>query len=285
MQAQGYTDGVAVLAIAEREGAGALFGKGVPPELKMIAAQTVVEAMGQDAGLFFEQADSDDRVSLMVGQMLAGGGSETVGLEAMRGQVMLDMGQVKKPAVPPLASVSPDVAAALSVLPGVPDTIMDTATAIYVARNQDLDAKSDAGKKEMTLAVQSALGQTKDRISRKTLGGVQTVNGVPTLLAPDLNGEDFSRALVRSMYEPGMFDRRQAGAAAWNAAGALSAPTLGGAPIPDQHKSAVFARPFDNSGMYQLFVKVRGKEIALQVEGSPLLPFLFDPHELIKATQ
>ena len=301
MQAQGYTDGVAVLSVAEREGAGALFGKGVPPEVKMIAAQTVVEAMGQDAGLFFEQADSDDRVSLMVGQMLAGGGSETVGLEAMRGQEMLDAGMVKKPTVPPLAAVSADVAAALSVLPGVPPTIMDTATAIYVARNQDLDAKSDAGKRAMTLAVQAALGQTTDPISRKTMGGVQTIGGVPTLLPPDMSGDDLSTALrgavTRDMGALETTIRGIAGGsdafdnppeqakAIWQAAGALSAPFRGNQPVGYRHKDQMFVRPVGNTGFYQLFVRSGNQDVPLHVEGSEAVPLLFKPADLIKATQ
>jgi hypothetical protein len=267
----------------------------------MIAAQTVVEAMGQDAGLFFEQADSDDRVSLMVGQMLASGGSATVGLEAMRGQEMLDMGQVKKPAVPPLASVSADVAAALSVLPGVPDTIMDTATAIYVARNQDLDPKSDAGKKAMTLAVQAALGQTTDPISRKTMGGVQTIGGVPTLLPPDMSGDDLSRALrgavTRDMGALETTIRGIAGGsdafdnppeqanALWQAAGALSAPFRGNQPVGYRHKDQMFVRPVGNTGFYQLFVRSGNQDVPLHVEGSEAVPLLFKPADLIKATQ
>jgi hypothetical protein len=251
----------------------------------MVAAVAVVEALGEDAGLFFEQAKSDDRVSLVVGQMLASGGDATVGLEAMRGQEMLDAGVAKRPKVPPVQAVSTDIATALNGLM-MPSSVSDVAAAILVARgHSETDLTKTEGKKQMEAAVQAALGQTSDPVSKKTFGGVQTVAGRPTLLSPDLNGEDFSRAITRSMYEPGLFDGAQGGAAAWGAAGALSVPTLGGAPIPDVHKGAVFARPFDNSGMYQLFVEVGGREVALQVEGAPLLPFLFNPRELIKATQ
>jgi hypothetical protein len=182
-------------------------------------------------------------------------------------------------------AVSSDIATALSGLM-MPSSVSDVAAAILVARgHSEADLTTTEGKKVMGEAVQAALGQTYDSVSRRTLGGVQTVAGRPTLLSPDLNGEDFTRAITRSMYEPGMFDRAQGGAAAWGAAGALSVPTLGGAPIPEVHKGAVFARPFDNSGMYQLFVEVGGEEVALQVEGAPLIPFLFNPRELIKATQ
>jgi len=285
LNANGYTQGVPLFTKAEREQAGALFGKGVPAEAKMVAAVAVVEALGEDAGLFFEQAKSDDRVSLVVGQMLASGGDATVGLEAMRGQEMLDAGVAKRPKVPPVQAVSTDIATALSGLM-MPSSVSDVAAAILVARgHSETDLTTTEGKKQMEDAVQAALGQTYDSVSKKTYGGEQTVAGRPTLLSPDLNGEDFTRAITRSMYEPGLFDRAQGGAAAWGAAGALSVPTLGGAPIPDQHKSAVFARPFDNSGMYQLFVEVGGREVALQVEGAPLIPFLFNPRELIKATQ
>jgi hypothetical protein len=285
LQAGGYTLGVPLFSKAEREQAGAIFGKGVPAEAKMVAAVAVVEALGEDAGLFFEQAKSDDRVSLVVGQMLASGGDATVGLEAMRGQEMLDAGVAKRPKVPPVQAVSTDIATALSGLM-MPSSVSDVAAAILVARgHSETDLTKTEGKKQMEAAVQAALGQTSDPVSKKTFGGVQTVAGRPTLLSPDLNGEDFSRAITRSMYEPGLFDGAQGGAAAWGAAGALSVPTLGGAPIPDVHKGAVFARPFDNSGMYQLFVEVGGREVALQVEGAPLLPFLFNPRELIKATQ
>jgi hypothetical protein len=305
LQAGGYTLGVPLFSKAEREQAGALFGKGVPAEAKMVAAVAVVEALGEDAGLFFEQAKSDDRVSLVVGQMLASGGDATVGLEAMRGQEMLDAGVAKRPKVPPVQAVSTDIATALSGLM-VPDTVTDVAAAILVARGHaETDLKTVDGKKALEAAMQSALGQTSDPVSKKTYGGVQMVVREQTLLPPDISGQDLSIAIERAMTTPptdflasavraidgavgipNPEPRQISPQDAWTQAGGLGAPLVGGAPIPDIAMGDVVIRPVGNSGMYQLFVKrADGGMTPAHVQMAPNIPYLFSPAELIRATQ
>jgi hypothetical protein len=305
LQAGGYTQGVPLFSKAEREQAGALFGKGVPAEAKMVAAVAVVEALGEDAGLFFEQAKSDDRVSLVVGQMLASGGDATVGLEAMRGQEMLDAGVAKRPKVPPVQAVSTDIATALSGLM-MPSSVSDVAAAILVARgHSETDLTTSEGKKAMNEAVQAALGQTSDPVSKKTFGGVQMVVREQTLLPPDISGQDLSIAIEKAMTTPPTdflagavraIDRavgipnpepRQINPQdAWTQAGGLGAPLVGGAPIPDIAMGDVVIRPVGNSGMYQLFVKrADGGMTPAHVQMAPNIPYLFSPADLIRATQ
>lgn len=294
-QAAGYTDDVALFSEAERETVGAIFSKETPPELKVLAARGVVEAMGDDAALFFRQAKSNDPVALMVGQLMARGGSEVVGLEAMRGQAMLDEGLViLPPKATGIAAVSADVASALTAVPGAiaaEADIMATAKAIYAARSRGVDPNSEDAQKLMGDAVNAALGGSLDR-NGNPVGGVQTIGGNPALLPPGMSGEKLNGALEKAFKADMTFGQRMGfpggsldvKADVWTAAGALSAPMLEGRPLQQQDLGYVNLVPVGGN-MYRLQLNINGMIVEPHPEGADMLPFIFDASELIKAAK
>ena len=298
LQAQGFTPYVALFDAEERVQSGAVFGKDIPPEVKLAAAEAVVAALGDDAAMFFQQTKTDDKVSLYVGQMIAGGGDRAVGLEAMRGQQLMDMGQASKPKLPSVAAVSTDVATALTGLP-VPPELTDTARAIYVARNPDLDPTSADGKTKMEEALQAALGQTVDPLSQQKVGGVQTVLGAPTLLPPDVSGERMEAVLtyaVTGKMPPPTWARnmpfgfmlaetpKMPPDQVWRAAGALGVPSKGGKPISEDMMKHVVVVPV-TPDLFQMFLEVQGQRVPVYPGGMDQKPFLFNPAALVKAAR
>jgi hypothetical protein len=295
LQAQGYTPDVALLSDAEREQMGAIFSKETPPELKAAAAGAVVQALGDDAALFFRQAKSNDPVTLMVGQMLARGGDQVVALEAMRGQAMLDQGLViLPPKATGVAAVSADIATALSQLPNAvaaEGDIMATAKAIYAARSRGVDPNSPDAARLMGDAVNAALGGSTDRNDRP-IGGVQTIGGYPALLPPGMSGETLNAAMQKAFTADMTFGQRMGFPGGsmdikpdlWKAAGALSVPILEGRPLQQSDLQYVQIVPLGGN-MYRLQLNVGGQIVEPHPEGADMLPFLFDVSELIKAAK
>ena len=86
------------------------------------------------------------------------------------------------------------------------------------------------------------------------------------------------------MKKPGYFDTWE-GDAKWRTAGALSAPYKGGKPVDERDARLLTAVPFGNSGQYQLVAVIGDQMVPVYPKDAPLLPFLFSPSELIKATK
>ncbi|PZQ99210.1 MAG: hypothetical protein DI533_00435 [Cereibacter sphaeroides] len=285
--AGGYTASLELLSNDEAETFGALFGKETPPELKALASQTVVQALGENAARFFQEIKSNDPVTLMSGQLLARGGDPAVGMEAMRGQAMLDEGLVQKPSqATSIAAISPDTASALGQIPGAVGSeadVMAMATALYAANARGVDPTSDQAKTLMTEAVNKALGGSTNRKGEPT-GGVQEVGGFPALLPPGMSGTALNEAVEGAMRFWTPLGPIAADGSAWAKAGALGAPMLEGRPLSATDFDLVQIVPVGGD-MYRLQLSVNGQVLEPHPEGADNLPFIFDAKRLIEASQ
>jgi hypothetical protein len=193
--AAGYVQEPIYLSDEEAELLGQAMSKETPPELRAIMAEAIVKGFGPGADRVFGEIKSDDPTTKYAGKLMARGGSRAVAFEAMRGQVMMDEGLVQAPSsASSLSAISTDIASALSTVPlEMQGELRKFAVSIYAARARGVTEELDQ-KAIMEGAVQSALGQSKNRRGKVT-GGVQTIGDHPVLLPPGVSGEDAQSAL------------------------------------------------------------------------------------------
>lgn len=191
----GYTDMPIYLSDQEAEMLGQAMSKETPPELRAVMAAAIVEGFGAGADRVFGEIKSDDPTTKYAGKLMARGGDKAVAFEAMRGQTMLDEGLVQAPPMSSsLSAISPDISAALSIVPiTAQGELRKFAVSIYAARARGVTDAEDQ-KAIMEGAVQSALGQTTNKRG-KVIGGVQPIGDNPVLLPPGISGEDAQHAL------------------------------------------------------------------------------------------
>lgn len=299
LKEKGYVDFVTYLTDEEAKEIGAMFGKDVPPDVRAAMAGAVVAGLGDASGQFFKDIKSDDPVLKMSGMLLARGGDQVTAGIAMRGQALIDEGLVQVPSVASsVKAVAPDVAAALSAVPGAAEAdVMKFATAIYAAEARGLDPNSPTAKAKMKEAVQQALGQTTSKRG-DVLGGVQRVAGSDVLLPPGVSGAALDEAIsggFAPVKEMGAWDNfgaiwggvdRRPVADIWGAAGIGqskgSIPMMGGEPVPASLFSDGRVRlvPTAN-GAYRMQVQVGGGvRDVLNANGTV---FQFDAQALIDA--
>jgi len=197
----GYIKSPSYLSKEEAESIALAMGKGTPTEIRAAMAAAIVAGFGPDAVRVFEEIDGDD-LAMIAGKRSALGGDAKTAEEMFRGQQMLDEGLVEMPKKSDrIEHFSAGVSAALS---GVPNElaarkeIMIGATAIYAARAQGIDPKSDAAKILMEESIQSVLGQTKSK-NGDILGGSQEVMGHSVLLPMGVSGKDADLAVSMAM--------------------------------------------------------------------------------------
>jgi hypothetical protein len=278
----------------EAKAIGAVFGKGVPPEIKAAAAGAIVGAMGDDAAGFFAQISTTDPVIPHVGALLARGGSTTIATEAMTGQALLDEKAVQAPTASAVSEGMKGVKDALEATPGAMGSIKaltDTARAIYAARIS-AGADEQTQKSVMADAWQAALGQST-KLGR-TVGGVQNVGGRPVLLPPTMSGADLTQAMDKAFGLEtasgiaGLFGTKDwvsNDPAMWMAA-AGGVPALGGQPInPSAWRNGEMTLTPVGGSKYRLSVTRNGVVIDIGVQGqADDVPFIFDAELLLKAS-
>ena len=203
--AEGYTDTPGYFTTEEQQTLGAALSKTSPPEVRLAVAAGIVAGMGDDAARAMRELSSADPVTRFAGMLMARGGDPNVAVEALRGQALMDAGQVQLPRnASRMQDFDPVAADALMALPGADAAMRETmefAKAIYAARSQGVTQTSDEEKTMMQEAVQTALGQTEDRRGRK-VGGVQEIGGQPLLLPVGVAGEDVTAALQAATGAP-----------------------------------------------------------------------------------
>lgn len=191
----GYVDAPVYLSDTEAEALGVAMSKETPPELRAVFAAAIVEGFGEGADRVFDEIKTDDPTTRYAGKLMSRGGDKTVAFEAMRGQAMLDEGLVQAPTSSnSLEAISPDIAEAMAIAPlTVQGDLRKFAISIYAARARGV---TDAAEQKTIMegAVQSALGQSKNRRGQ-LLGGVQTIGSNPVLMTPGVSGEEADRAL------------------------------------------------------------------------------------------
>jgi len=295
---QGYVEKPIYVSKAEAVTIGAMFGKDVPPEIKAAAAGAVVGAMGPAAEGFFGQISTTDPTIQHAGMLMARGGDPAVATEIMTGQSLLDQKVVQAPTATAVAkSRAGEIDTVLRSLPGVPIAqIEKAAKAIYAAR-VPTGADDEEQAKVMTEAWQAALG--KSTVLGRTLGGIQTIGGHPTLLPPDVAGEDADKALSAAfglrdvtasegfgMIWPGASDPRAPDGGMWiEAAGAI--PVLGGTVLDPQlfANGEIVITPVGGT-RYTLSVNRNGVVQDVRAVGAEDgLAFTFDLEKLIEASR
>jgi hypothetical protein len=248
-----YTNEVALLSKEEAAQVKQLLGPEMDAGTRLAYTAEIVKAMGADSPLFFKQAGVDP--VLAMGAMLqANGGDEALAIQALRGQEMLAAGLVMTPTkATTLAQISPEIQKATSHIP-VDDqkAVMDFAKAIYASQAQGIDHTSDAAKDLLQNSIQKALGQQTD-VRGVLTGGVQKIGGqysvlrghsgkgIETLLPVGVGAREATETLKTALlgYDDSQFQMlwgREAEITArraeiWAAAGASSAPMIGGKPL------------------------------------------------------
>lgn len=241
--ADGHAGYLSPLSKDEAKALGAAMGKDVPPELKAALAGAIVAGFGDDAAKVFDQIKTDDPVTKYGGMLLARGGSQEAVVAAFQGQALIDEGLVQVPNKASIASISPGLAKALSVLPNaqrIEGDLVRFATAIYANDARGLDQSDKAATdKAMASAVNKALGQSTDPRGRLT-GGVQKVAGNDVLLPVGVAGEVVEERLKSSFVHGGQYrfwrdDLYVVDPNVWGPAGvgasAGSVPMIGGQPM------------------------------------------------------
>ena len=198
LKTNGYSKYTAFLTDAEAETLGATLGKDTPTEIKAAILGTLVAGFEGDAGRVLSEAKINDPVMVFSGQLMASGGDKSVVEGALRGQQMLDEGLIQRPSKAiSVAAISPDIAAALSVIPEAQASeagLIKFALAIYANDARGVDPNSDDATKRMDTAINKALGQSTNRRGQVT-GGVQKMRGNDVLLPVGVAGEDVNGAL------------------------------------------------------------------------------------------
>lgn len=285
---KGFVDFTAFFTDEEAATYGALFGKDTPPEIKALLAGAVVAGAGKSATSVFKELKSDDPVTLMSGMLMARSGDTVTPTMAMKGQAMLDQGLVQPPTkATTMAAISPDLAMVFASLP--PNAASDTmkmATAIYASQvpANGLDDKHE--KTLMESSVQMALGQTTNKAQEKT-GGVQTIGAAPVLLPPGVSGVKLNGALDKALGKNADFFSLQTDTIGnpdiWTAAGAVSAPMLGGAVLDKNSRDRATLTPLGGS-MYAMHLKNPDGSLTDVRDANGGL-FIFDVSKLIGAAK
>jgi len=204
--AQGFTTTPAYLSDAEAETLGALMGKASPPDVRASLAAAIVAGAGSNAAGILQEAKIDDPVTKLGGMLAARGGNAAVLMQAYQGQAMIDEGLVQAPtAATRVAGVSSDIATALDAarVPMVAQgDLLKFAVAIYASQARSIDPTDDEAVKELLAqSINTALGQSTNRRG-DTVGGVQDINGAPTLLPLDMSGKDVTASLTAAFTAP-----------------------------------------------------------------------------------
>lgn len=287
--ASGYTDTLAFLSKDEAEQIATAMGNGTDPAIRAAVSGAIVSGFGQDAIKVFDEIGGD-RVTMFAGKMQAIGGRPDVAAAMLQGQMMLAENLVQIPAKSDrLAAFDGEVASAFQGVSGGVEAqaeVMEAAKALYASQAQGIQPDSDAASELMAQSIQTALGQTKNKRG-DLIGGVQTVSGHPTLLPPDLNGDDVDvkmrAALGELVYKPGFFGGHMtAPADAWTKAGANSVPLFNGIPLPSSFSSEDKVRAVPVGGnIYRLEIVTGATRVNAEDANGNV--FFFDMKKLVEA--
>lgn len=176
-------------------------GLSMEMETQAQVAAILQQGFGNDAGRVLAELDAPRHLRHAVAVAAAGGSAHMV-QKVLVGQRNIDEGLIQiPPAATSAGAVSDAIYEATSVVgeataARVNGPALETAKAIYGSMARGVDPQSNEATKLMEQAMQEALGQQTDRRGMVT-GGVQEVNGFPTLLPPAIAPDDV-QALIDS---------------------------------------------------------------------------------------
>lgn len=291
---KGYIASPVFLSKAESEAISALVNQG-PPEAKIAMVAAMVQGFGPDAASVMDQMKVDP-VTKFGGKMVARGGSQSLALEALSGQMRADQNLVTVPASGTWREVfDTSVGDAFAGLPGeimATSGVMDFARALYAANAMGVTDPNDQ-QEIMQQSIQRALGQ-ETNARGKLEGGVQQVFGQNTLLPLGVNADALSSAMLT---KPQSFIERMTSGMSMNRTGfrinsdALAAaspqgmaPVWGGADLPADPFARGDARLVAvDRGLYRIEITT-GSTVtdASTPEGQV---FYFDPKKLLGMTE
>lgn len=283
---QGYTTAPVFFSKAERDAMSTVFGAGADPAVKAAAVTAVTAAFGVSAGAALGELKADD-VSRHVGGLMGAGVSTAVGQKAIYGQQLIDEGVIiLPPKAVSVASVSPEIAAALPPGASLQGRVLKTAQALYASSARGIDATSDEAAELMASAVQEALG-LEQRSAQRTTGGVQEVNGMMTLLPPGVTPEAVETGMESALGKAGVGrggQDRPADPARW---GGNGVPSWAGRPLSKSDLANSRLVPITTQsgeivdGFYRMEILAPGGAIT-DVENESGNAFIFNMRTLAK---
>ncbi len=286
---------------AETQMVGSLLAADLDPELRAAGVEAVVRGFGPDAAIAMEQLGQNDPVLRMAGQLMSRGGDTATAVEALRGQQLLRENLVQLPSKGTrIANTTADMSLAFR---GIPEAekkqaeISTFAQALYAARGQGIDPKSDEAADLWEQSVQRALGQrSKNGVVK---GGIQDIFNNPVLLPPSVAASEVSKAISRAM-GPGVRgalaetaaaisgalsgeDRATGDLAIWEAVGGV--PHVLGAPVQAQYFRAGQMRlaPVPGGNGMQYRMEFTSGDTVIPATDSESRLYVFDIGELVQA--
>ncbi|WP_226783194.1 hypothetical protein [Oceaniglobus trochenteri] len=200
LQENGYIDDLAVLDAEQRAALKQQTGPEADPHARTVLAAALHGGLTEAPELF--ETVSDDPVFRHVGRMLSSGLNPVTAEELFKGQQALAQGNVSLPparsrqdaAFSEIGDIYADVRGGQALQA---ETIA-AADALYAARMGRIDPGADIDEDVYRQALHEANGGLGPYDSpRKAKGGVQTINGQPTLLPPDMTAAEVQDAYDR----------------------------------------------------------------------------------------
>lgn len=199
----GWVDDAPLFTKAERERFTELAGQDMPPPERAKLAEAFALAFGDDAPRRIAEV-SDDPLFDYVGGLLSNGGNPKLARDVFAGQRAIASKDVPLPEVPQRRQTwfvefqglfDDDFEA------GARDSVIAAADALYASRARGNPDRSDGriSETEYLQAVHEVLGGTGKYgggglFGEAARGGVQEINGLPTLVPPGVAGRDIERA-------------------------------------------------------------------------------------------
>ncbi|MBQ0749694.1 MAG: hypothetical protein KBT70_05780 [Roseovarius sp.] len=195
---QGFAPELRILSDDERERLRAQAGLESDPASRAALAQTLATSLPRES---FDRLSNviDDPVFSHVGGLMASGGSRGVAEEVLRGQQVIDQGNVILPPVrdrtePAFAAVS-DFFADVPGGEALQATITKSADALYAARIRRSDPAGDIDEDVYRQALHEVMGGQGVFNARDAKGGMQEVRGALTPLPQNVGARDVERVI------------------------------------------------------------------------------------------
>lgn len=199
LQEAGYTRQAIPLTLDEQEALKSAISVEADPAARARLARDLTETIGRGApGVL--TALVDDPVFLHAGGFLAAGGNDGLAREMLRGQQVMDQGNVvMPPAKDRIAPVFDQIGDMFADVPGgeiIQGQIVAAADALYAARSRRLDPAGAVDEDLYNQALHEVLGGTGRYGRGDATGGVAEIGGRLTALPTGVSVDDFEAAVM-----------------------------------------------------------------------------------------
>ncbi len=205
LEVAGYVPRSVYFTKAERQSLAELAAIDAAPADRAALAGTLVSVFGPQAGAVFRELEVDPVFAHMGGMMVAGGDPRVI-QEAFAGQQALAEKTVELPTTARRRETSFDTLNTIfaprqtqdgRIVPSEKSAsaVRAAAAAIYAARARGIEPDSEDAAELYEQALQQAMGARLGSNGSVISGGIQTVQGVPTILPPMATAAAAERAL------------------------------------------------------------------------------------------